>query len=146
MSLSRHAAPRPTSGFTLIEAAFAASILGIVAVGMIGTIGTTISMEGANRDRETARVAAQAQIERVLAWPDYTTIGTQFDQVSFGAGALLPADSTQNFPGIVTVDATVPELLFVTARVTWDAPRTGTNTYEVSVQIANPEWTVTIPQ
>ena len=131
---------------------------------MLGTLGVSVRAGNANRGREAARVAAQAQLERVLAWPDYTTVKTQFDGVLFPAGTLatldaknklaemIPldgstiasVDASEVLPGRITVDDTTPELLLVTSQVIWDSPGVGRNTIEISVQLADPEWTVTL--
>lgn len=137
-----------SQGFTLLETCFAMFILALLALNTVATLATCMRIDNSNREREQAHAAARNQMETILAWPDYATLKTKFNDTGFTAGTMLaPPDSNAGqgmarpTPGWVTVDATNPDLLRVTVRVDWRISE-GADSLELSTLIANPQATV----
>lgn len=137
-----------SQGFTLLETCFAMFILALLALNTVATLATCMRIDNSNREREQAHLAARNQMETILAWPDYGTLKTKFNDTWFTAGTLLAppyatggSGDANASPGRVTVDDTNPDLLRVTVRVDWTISE-GADSLELSTLIANPQATV----
>jgi len=98
----------------------AISVLGIVAIALVGVTATNARATSLNSQQAEAREATRAQLDAILAWPTYNEIKTQFDGVTFDVpGLTSPSGGSA---GRVTIDDTDPNLLRITVRVDWVGP------------------------
>jgi type II secretory pathway pseudopilin PulG len=95
-------------GLTLVEMAVAAGVLTFILAGITSTLTTSRRHNGMNRERTVAWQAARAQMEEVLAYPDFATLKSVFDGRGFAAGTGTDTLRAQDgdpdgLPGRVTV-------------------------------------------
>ena len=130
-------------GISLLEVAIAISVLGVVALTLVGSLALGARAEQEMHDYNMALWTAQSEMERVVAWPDFTTIATQFDAQEFAVVGLEPVVAG-GFPGAIVVDDTDPDMLRVFVRVEWmEAGQF--HSLEVATSVANPEGSINIP-
>ncbi|MCZ6795019.1 MAG: hypothetical protein O7J95_15560 [Planctomycetota bacterium] len=132
------------SGLSLTEVTLSIGVLLVAANLLVIALGR-LRADHAVRDREEALRLVKAQIEDVLAWPEYATLVSQFDGRVFAVGALRGTGSRPGRPGLVIVDDSDPDLLRVTVKAEWIGS-SGEQVLELSTYVARPEATVTWPR
>lgn len=114
---------RTRRGMTLVEIAFAAAILAIIAVGYLGAMSTSVGVNVASRDRTSADLFAAQELEllratpfdqipyaqtatpeRVEEVPDYLTNLVTQSLPPFGNGQVGSTGSNANYPPEAAVD------------------------------------------
>ena len=125
-----------SEGFTLVEIAIAAFLLGILGMAVSATAANSFRINAVVSQQGEVREAARAQMEDIVAWPDYATLTNQFDGTVFQVGALTGPQGVGDPPGTVTVDDTNPNLLDITVRVQWIGPM-GTENFELRTMLTN---------
>jgi prepilin-type N-terminal cleavage/methylation domain-containing protein len=122
------------SGFTLIELAVTLSVFVLLAAGMAASVAANASLNRSTQETDVARESARAQIEEILAWEDFTTIGPVYDGRRIPVGSLVHPDG--GLPGSIQIDQTDPALTRVTVRVDWIGER-GAEVLVLRTQLAD---------
>lgn len=117
--------PTRAQGITLVEVATSGFVLAILSAAVAVTLGTSLRRNAAVAESDHAREAARAKLEEIVTWPNHDEILARFDGTTFSVGILEnPAGDLEDpdaggDPGVVTIDATNPDLLVATVRVDW---------------------------
>ena len=112
-------AQRRSAGFSLIEGSIAIFVFASVLVSAGLAVANCMHTSVTGSQIDTARDAARSQLERITAWPDYTTVAAQFDQTSFAVAGLTSSRPLGAPAGLVSVDESQPDFVVVTVSVEW---------------------------
>ena len=119
-------------GFTLVELVASMTILIMLSVGLSTFLVMSMRANASTRERDVAREAALSQME-ILSTADFGVLANA-DGQTFEVPELN--SSTGQTPGLITVDATNPDLIRVDIRVAWSGIQ-GDQDFELSTLVAD---------
>lgn len=128
-------------GYTLIEVVIALSVFAVLSLNVSASVATAMQANARSRDRDSARTEAASKIEEIIAWPDFNTLLTEFNDDRFAVSRLETTSGGP--PGLITVTRETPEMLRVNISVTWfdaslaGAGVEGTQTFELNTKITD---------
>jgi len=105
------------NGFSLLEVAVATGLLGVAMVGILGSIGSSVTAVGTAREYDTAALIARSRMNELLTarpLPLGTTMG---DRYSDGSGWEAIARPTEGFGP----DGSGRQLVRISLAVWWDS-------------------------
>jgi type II secretory pathway pseudopilin PulG len=122
------------AGFTLLEIIIAGVILTVLGLSYSAAIAVFLQASAAARELDDVREGARSQMEEILAWTNYATLASEFDGRTFAVGSLHAPQGPSAPPGIVSIDASDPDLLRVTVRIEWEGAK-GNESYELATML-----------